>query len=261
MKISSNKLTTVTKNLAVIYHKLTLWRYPYLHKLKWKNYIALFNINNPVEEFRIRKWGGEKEYVEKVMQSLKEDDVFYDVGASIGLFSVLASKILKRGFVVSFEPDPENMLVLVENFKLNKVENFRVISSAVGDGKKVMKLYTHGAGAKSPSLKPIQGFGDFIKVEVDSVDNLLRSRKLPKPSIVKIDVEGAEYQVLKGMSKLLSTKNCPAKIFLEIHPKFLPAFGASKKKIIDFLAHRNYKVNTKVEREDQILYSLSKKNT
>ncbi len=228
--------------------------FPYIYNQPEFN--LRFKINNQIEEFRLKEWGGEKEYVSEVLGDLKKDDVFYDVGASVGLFSTIAAKVLTEGHVVSFEPDPENLKCLKENLQLNDLKNFSAQHLAVGERSGKMKLYTAGSNAFSPSLQKVNGIDSFIEVDVRSVDELLASENLPFPTVVKIDIEGAEMIALKGMFKTLSSKNRPRMLLIEIHPDFLPAFDSSPEEILEYLEKLNYSLAEKTQRENQILCKL-----
>lgn len=220
------------------------------------DYGVYFEINNSIEDFRLAKWGGEKDYVIDLISDVKENDIFYDIGSSVGLISVIAASVVKKGKIVSFEPDPENLQKLKVNFKLNNLTNYTPQPIAVGDSKGKLQLYTQGSNGYSPSLKPVNGIQRQIEVEVNSIDNLIDADIIPYPDVVKIDIEGAEFLALKGMEKLLSSTKRPRLIFLELHPKFLPAFNCSSQDIYDFLKKFNYTLAENIQREDQILCKL-----
>lgn len=230
--------------------------YPYLFFEESNN--IKFNINNPIEEFRLKHWGGEKEYVQKMLNDLTEDDILYDIGSSVGLISILAAKKLAKGKVISFEPDPENASKLEANYNINNLTNFSVQSLAVGEDTGMMELYTAGSNAFSPSLKKVNGIDTSIKVKIESVDNLIERKEIPYPTVVKIDIEGAEMMALKGMEKLLNAKEKPRLLFIELHPDFLPSFRTSTEEIFSFLANLNYTIVENIVREKQILCKLVK---
>jgi FkbM family methyltransferase len=218
-----------------------------------------FQINNPIEEFRLKEWGGEKEFVIEMMNELKAGDVFYDVGSSVGLVSVIAGKIVGNGKVVSFEPDPENIRRLKENYRVNGITNCIVQELAVGTEKSTMQLYTAGSNNFSPSLQKVNGIERSIEVEVNSIDNLLANGSIPYPNIVKIDIEGAEMMALQGMKNLLKSSRRPRIIFMEIHPDFLPSFSTTTEEIMQYLAQFEYSVIQENSRNRQFLVKLVSK--
>jgi FkbM family methyltransferase len=237
--------------------KLLDSQYPIIHKNELYN--ISFIINNNIEDFRLRNWGGEKDYVIEMMKSLKEDDVFYDIGSSVGLISTIAAKCLTKGRVISFEPDLENLKSLKENLRLNKLINCKVLNIALGDKKDKLKLYTSGSNGFSPSLQKVNGIDSFVEIEVDTIDNLILKENLPFPDVIKIDIEGAEFMALCGMDKLLKSKENPRVIFIEIHPDFLPFFETSKDEILVYLNSLDYKMEHLIERERQVLCKLVRK--
>jgi FkbM family methyltransferase len=229
-------------------------RYPFT----WHNaYFGVdFHIHNRIEKFRIMEWGGEKKYVIDLISHLNENDVFYDIGTSVGLISILAAQKLKDGKVIGFEPDPENIDRLKANFALNELHNYMALNFAIGEAKGKLKLFTKGADGFSPSLQPVNGIDSFIEVDVYALDPLISERNLPLPTVVKMDIEGAEFMALKGMRKLLTIQEKPRLLFIELHPEFLPAFNSSIEEVIQFLSELNYSIEERIERDNQVLCKL-----
>lgn len=125
---------------------------------------------------------------------LSRGDVAYDVGANVGFFTLLASRIVgKGGAVVAFEPFPANVRALRRHVDLNRAGNVTIVEAAVSD--------RAGLARFEPAGNPAMGGlaeGGALEVETVALDKLLRERGLPKPNLLKIDVEGAEAQVLQG---------------------------------------------------------------
>ena len=226
------------------------WKYPYIYNLKLEEKESYFFINSPIEEFRIKDWGGEKHFVRYLINILKKNEVFFDIGASVGFISVLAALKLENGTVFSFEPDRKIVNRLKKNIKLNKLKNLKVFPIALGEGKGIVRLYTEGSDANSPSIRPVQGFKKFVRVSINTVDELIIKGHVTAPTSVKIDVEGAEMLVLRGMSRLLSSKKKPKNIFIEVHQDFLRQFDSDKDEVLAFLREREYKPLLKIERSN-----------
>ena len=202
-----------------------------------------FNTYNPVEHFRVAEYGGEKYFLKLFLQNLKPDDVVFDIGASIGLFTVCAATLVSSGQIFAFEPDPENRMHLDENIQLNSLRNIVVVDWAVSDIDSETTLYTDGAAGYAPSFIRKQGPHapqGQVKVRTSSLDARLSTSELPVPDVLKIDVEGAEGLCIKGAEKLLTLGfgSRPRLIFLELHPEFLLDFKTSSNivtnKIIEF---------------------------
>jgi FkbM family methyltransferase len=132
--------------------------------------------------------------------------VFYDLGANIGLFSLLASRIVgPAGKVVSFEPDPEIAARLRRNIARNGFTNVKVVESGVWSVTRSVNFLP--ADASSPD----RGTGRFVE-EQDAATALVRCialddfvRNGPAPHAIKCDVEGAEVEVLRGAENVLRT--------------------------------------------------------
>ena len=147
----------------------------------------------------------ELESQQVLKERLRPGAVFYDLGANIGLFSLLAARIVgPTGKVFSFEPDPENAARLRRNAHHNGFSNIAVVQAGVwsSSGKRTFSF----ADASSPD----RGVGKFAgdeygtnRVALDCValDNFIEGA--PLPDAIKCDVEGAEVEVLRGAERIL----------------------------------------------------------
>lgn len=134
-------------------------------------------------------------------------DVVLDVGANIGSFTLVFSRLVGRsGRVIAFEPIPDTAAQLRENLKLNDVANVTVIQRAVSDsdGSVTLRIPNNGKNISMASMHWHETDSQAVSVEVqslalDHVDEL----KEVKPAFVKIDVEGAEGNVIQGMTELI----------------------------------------------------------
>jgi FkbM family methyltransferase len=234
---------------------LNKFRYPYTcsHPGLVDGKTVRFHVNNPVEKFRLQKLGGEKDQLEGLLNLLKTDDVLYDIGSSVGAWSIPAAMKANKGKVISFEPDPENLDRLKKNYELNGISNFQIMPIALGDEAGELELFTAGAYAASPSLRPVNKISTSIKVKIEVVDHLLEQKAIPLPTVVKIDIEGAEMMALKGMGKLLASRQKPRALVLELHPLYLPSFNTSLTEIFKFLIDNGYQIGELASREDQVI--------
>ena len=136
-----------------------------------------------------------------LLHYVKEDDLFYDVGANVGAYTVLASKV-KNAKTVSIEPLPNTFSKLQDNININNLNN--VISLNIGLSKEKSKLYFT---TDKDTMNSVATSNDknTQEVDVDTIDNL--SMEYGIPQIIKIDVEGYETYVLQGANNtLLSEK-------------------------------------------------------
>jgi FkbM family methyltransferase len=142
--------------------------------------------------------------LQKFMElNLKQGSVFYDVGANVGFFSLLAARLAgSEGRVISFEPIDENVSKLSENARRNQFGNVRIFPIALGavNGERTFQL------SESPTWGKFKGVAQELPdryvtdttVRVRRLDDLLSAEKLTPPDFIKIDVEGAELEVIEG---------------------------------------------------------------
>jgi FkbM family methyltransferase len=145
--------------------------------------------------------------------------VCYDVGANIGFFSLILGRLVGRaGFVVAAEPLPENVTRLQHNVALNAGLNVRIVPSAIGDDVgtaefAVAPFSTHGklrALQRDPATMTA-----VISVPITTIDEIVATQAHGTPHLIKIDVEGAELAVMRGMRTLLDTAR--PLLFCEMH--------------------------------------------
>lgn len=207
-----------------------------------------FEISSDVESFRIEGYGDEEAFTTMLIQEIRSGDIFYDIGACVGLVSVHAAK--KEAKVYSFEPDPYYRSRLMNNLMLNGLDNVEVVEWAVSDHKGEAILFTDGENGNSPSLRKMGDRGS-VMVKTDSIDEAIHRGDLPVPTVIKLDIEGGEILALRGMQELLTTNKSPRAIFMEVHPDFLKYFGSSVKEIEDTMSQYRYTLDYKIGRSSQ----------
>ena len=139
--------------------------------------------------------------------------VVYDIGANVGFFSLLSSVLAgPEGQVFAFEPLPRNVAFFRQHIALNRIDNITLIEAAVSkeSGEARFDL------GESSAMGHIADSGE-IRVEVVSLDELLDKGEMPPPNYMKVDVEGAEFDVLQGARKLLAA--CHPALFLDTHQR------------------------------------------
>jgi FkbM family methyltransferase len=145
--------------------------------------------------------------------ALKRGDVVYDLGANVGFYSLLASVLVgPEGRVFSFEPNPRNLDLLHRHLKLNGVTNCSVLDVAVSclDGTANFDI------GPNPSVGHLTAeTQNTLSVRTVTLDGLVASGRLPPPNVIKCDIEGGEYDALRGASGTLM-KHAPT-IFLRTH--------------------------------------------
>lgn len=146
--------------------------------------------------------------------SPKIGDIVIDVGAAFGFYTILASKrVSQQGRVVAIEPQPDSFKMLNKNIKLNKLTNIVTLNYAVSSRKTTLKLYSSYSTIQERAGQSLQS---YIEVSADNLDNLLRQLDIDQVNWIKVDVEGAELEVLKGAVGILSRSRDIA-LFVEVH--------------------------------------------
>jgi FkbM family methyltransferase len=178
-----------------------------------------FNLNNDVKInlykdsvlSRLIYDGFEKEETDYLTKTLKKGDVFVDIGTNIGLFSLIASKIVGiEGKVLCFEPAPLTFSRLTENVKLNNFINIDSRNIGLSDKNGELTFYVSNNGYDAwNSFAPSQDnkLETSIQVPVSTVDMELKDIDKAKIKLVKIDVEGWEKFVLYGGKDFLVNYN------------------------------------------------------
>lgn len=114
-------------------------------------------------------------------------------------------------------------------------------------------------GEGKHALKTEEEEHDLNEIDVETIpgDRYIERESLPTPNVIKIDVEGAEYQVLQGLSETLDRDNCRS-VFVEVHRTKLPAFDSSTEKIERFLSDRGFNIHQLRDRESEYFIEATK---
>ena len=182
----------------------------------------------------------------------KQGDIVVDVGAHIGRYTIIASKrVGENGKVIAIEAHPGNYEMLNRNIELNGLTNITTLNYAVYSKETKIKLYvpdeelgyTMHHSIMFSYLSPkysLKGKENekFIEVNANTLDNLLQQNGISQEvNWIKIDVEGAEFEVLKGATDILY-KSKDISLLIEVHN---PYDTNHYKQIIDFLKSYNFK--------------------
>ena len=192
------------------------------------------------------------------MFAIQPDDVVFDVGASVGLMTVYAASAAFKGRVFAFEPDPETMRRLRRNVLLNSLSNVELLPWVLSDRKEEVTLYTDGAGGAAPSIRRQENRPEapkgMLMMSSTSLDAEITTNSLTLPTVIKIDIEGAEILALRGARKLLTGLFGPKPrvVFLEVHPKFLPSFNAVVDDVHELMQDFGYSLTSSRVRDDQL---------
>jgi FkbM family methyltransferase len=179
-----------------------------------------------------------QQYVESLYEKapLRKGDTVIDAGAWIGTFTVKAAKAIgDEGRVIAIEPERSNIELLRKNVEANGLGNVIIVHKGIWS--KRDKLRFHLSGVTAHSFVG-GGTDEFVEVEVDSLDNMLRELGIEGVDFIKMDIEGAEIEALKGMEKTLKDND----VKLAIAAYHLVNGKKTYRTIVPELEHRGFRV-------------------
>ncbi len=208
---------------------------------------GIFIVESFAEFARMRAFGSEKKIISQFLKALRSGDTIYDIGASIGLYTILAAKAAgESGAVIAFEPEPQSRERLLQNLALNEINNVKVFDKGLGAEPGEGRLTVTGGSFVSGA----HGFfydvaGESTAIEIVPGDSFISQMGLPLPHGLKVDVEGFELEVLLGLRKTL-TGMPRGVVLIEVHFSVLEkrGMGDAPKKIQELLRSAGF---TKLE--------------
>jgi FkbM family methyltransferase len=172
----------------------------------------------------------------------KKNDIVIDIGANTGYYSLrLSSLVGKNGKIIAIEPDPQTFDTLTKNCKLNNISNVNTHNIAISDSKGEIifhqSIFHSGTSSMFANENDKSEMKELI-IKTTTLDELVKE-KYKQIAWIKIDVEGAELEVLKGSSTILSkTKN----IIIEVHEHILNQNNKNSKEILEILEENGFKI-------------------
>jgi FkbM family methyltransferase len=161
----------------------------------------------------------ETEVQEFLAAVLRPGMTYYDVGANVGFFAVIAARLVgPSGHVVCFEPLPANAKQIEYNARLNGFSNIAVRCEALGGSNRTEVFQTSAEptwGMLATVGKAPDKVSGQIPVNVRTLDSIFAAGNLPRPDVIKMDIEGAEAEALTGAMKLLQTSR--PLLVIELH--------------------------------------------
>ena len=175
--------------------------------------------------------------LEEVKEIIKAGTVV-DIGAHKGFFTCFAARYAER--VIAFEPDPSNFRFLIRNIRINRLHNVSLYNEAVSDSDGIRNFIVSDRTAARHTFYPsaFSGQGREIAVACKSMDQVIRAHGLKKISVLKMDCEGSEYDILYQISdRSLASIDT---LLIEIHES--PAIPHKKDELVDYLERRHFEV-------------------
>jgi len=209
----------------------------------------------------------EKPGLKSLVNELENDDVFWDVGAHFGIYSVLASNIVDDDNIYTFEPNPDSREIISENFELNNIGG-NLMEYALSNQSGEIELERIGTDSSgraainvNKSLEEYSEYRDSVSVQQIRGDELI-SQDVRPPDVMKLDVEGAEGFVLEGLQNMLENDICRT-IYFELHTpsesgQSIEDYGFSEKEIIGMMEKTGYRIEVMSETKGNIRAKATK---
>lgn len=205
----------------------------------------------------------ERQILEDLLTELRSDDVFYDLGANLGLYSCLVASVVEPP-VVAFEPHPKNAERLAQNASLNESDlSIQRVAIAASSGSTQMQLDPGfgldrlGSAGHTLLTDYYDEDSEVIPIEKRRGDEFVTKEETPPPTVLKIDTEGTEMDVLQGLDSTLARPECRL-VYCEIHEDRLRSQGYSVSDIYDFLESHGFTIE-KHSVEDYATFVRGKK--
>ena len=203
----------------------------------------------------ISHYGTYEELESKIMEEkIEMGNIVVDVGANIGLHTLNMARIVgNTGQVFAFEPDPSNFEILKKNVKINNYKNIILEQKAVGDKHGRTTLYQSDHPGKHRIFPQTEQAKSQVQVELTNLDNYFDSDMIDKINFIKIDVEGLEFSVLKGMKNILKNSK-KIKILFEFMPENTMEVGFTPIELLNYLTSNDFKLYCMDDKTKKLLY-------
>lgn len=200
----------------------------------------------------VRTLTGETPVMEAFLQHMHERESVWDVGAGYGLYTLFAAGRLRCGGTVrAFEPEPSIRRLLDRNITLNNLAQAVVLPFALGERDGTTGLFASASpNVGTSALVQRQDYPVAptpVTVSLLRGDTVIARNMAPRPTALKIDVEGAEFAVLSGLANTLSL-GIVHLVCCEVHPKLLPLHGSSAERVEELLRSLGFSVLLRQER-------------
>lgn len=176
--------------------------------------IGITSLSGPL--CSLRQNGYEERFQNALFGCVVPGDVVWDVGANVGYYTAtLAQLVGPQGSVVAFEPAPACVRALQERFTARPNVTVESLAFGARNGESLLETAVDPLGTTHRLSEPSSNCRDAVRVTVVTADSY-RTSTTVTPNVVKLDVEGAEYDVLSGMALLLKDRRLRA-VFCEVH--------------------------------------------
>jgi len=215
-------------------------------KMDYSRGDIVLDVSSPLEySVRARSCAKEPEMIYWIENLFQKGDVFFDVGANVGAYALVAAKYHQGGVkVYTFEPSFLNFAQLCRNIALNNCSGTVIALNVALSDKTNLETLNYNNLTAGGALHALgealdykkEAFTPVFKQAVLSyrMDNLIAQFGLPSPQHIKLDVDGIEYEILQGASKTFSSPELKS-VFIEILD--------DDRRIMDYLSEKGFKVH------------------
>lgn len=206
--------------------------------------------NREVDEFAGSETPPEADVIDDLLGELRANDVFYDVGSHVGVFSTFAGNAVDSVEIVALEPHPQTVTRLRENLALNDI-NGTVIEAGVSDqdGK-------HGFDLRRDSVAGMGVLEDDggATIMTRSLDSLIAAGDAAPPTVIKSDIAGEEINMIRGGETAFADHIRLA--YIEVHPSNIKDRGATDADLLDQLRDWGFDELSRLDDETSGTYTL-----
>jgi FkbM family methyltransferase len=243
------------RNNLPYYYAISNVRWPDRRTLAVGDVSISLDTSTPTLVKRFATVETERSLIADFVRELNASDVCWDVGSNVGIFACLAAA--RGADTVAFEPVPANTELIRRNAVHNDL-SVRAFGTALGAESGTARIPNPDAGGAGANFSLLTTDGDAtvptLDVSVSTGDHFVTDEDVSPPTVLKIDVEGAEAAVLDGLSAVF-TDHPPRVVYVEVHEAKLPEFGASAAGVRDRLRDAGYRI-TRLQSRDETNYHL-----
>ena len=179
----------------------------------------------------------EPEFLDAFAEEAQKSNVVYDIGGYIGLYSLTAASCNSSAEIFCFEAQKENFQAISRNAESNQYDSVHVFQTILGDRESTCVQFTRTGETGRVALDSDETT-DGEAYNSTTLDAFVASEEIPGPDLVKIDVEGYEAHVLRGMRETLARYK--PTVLLELHPQLLHLHGESSSEVDRLMESQGY---------------------
>ena len=225
---------------------LAFMKFGFKKKITLNNGLILSLVHDDDYELRVNYLSDilndkfETQKINLIRQVLSSKDKFIDIGCSFGLFSLIAAEIVgTNGEVLAFDPSSTSIKTLNINSKINGFQNIKTHNIALGNSDNLIQFFGQNYGGTSIKGNPQYETSVGREIEMKKLDSVLSLNDLHNLKFIKIDAEGAEFEILKGAENILKNSK-DLLIAIELGEMMLTAAESSIEEVVNFLISLGY---------------------